>query len=387
MANSDSRPFNPDEGEELLFREMMPTPAAPVGEPKIAPDVWFAQLGRDLVQRLNNQFPSPRMTQDGVNAAMAACTNVYITMLHEMTPGSSPPETPYVDGTVESILQRDGIDRAEAVQITARLQAEIFNYITERQERSAEAYQAEVEPNAAYVRLKQREMYRMLSTTPWEDAKAVARHLELAPSTAERFTREYVTYLKESNKRHVATANLMPKVMGVATDSFDPSNRIAEALEASEASMEKMIAMLTASASPIFPQGELRDEAVRQFLVSTLHGPNKVEEPHGKCKLDEPSDYRFIVAIRQQMEANPDMAKRFDNHVSLLQTMADNVLDPNKISQYTNTLIYKQGRELAVTLQEAGIENSREVAARIANIFTKQVNLVQSSGPDSHAKA
>jgi hypothetical protein len=354
----------------------------------IAADVMFPVLGSELVARLTEILPTDRMSQDGLHVVLYDSTLLYQDLLFSMqngNPGNG--GSNYTQGNIQETLRHEGIPDIEAETLYQRLQAEIFNYTHEKRHESASHYQKVIAPEEPYERLRQRDTHIALSTNPHADVKPLIEKLQLSTSTAMRFERAYVAYVQEQNKLHVASANLTPYLYHAPANTTErPSNRIAAAVERSDELLDIMAQMLLLSDSPALPADDFnREYAARRLLVKELHASQKVLPNYvtSGINLNEPSDYRFVTSVRDNISYShhqPDMKPVFDQHVMRLQAIADNVLDPNKIGTFAKPLLFKEGKELAATLDKVGVKDSKAVADRIVNIFAKQIDLVQSRG-------
>ncbi len=369
-------PPNPHEDRDEQTRPDSP----PQHERLIAADILFPQLGPDTVAALTLLLPTDRMSQDEVHSVMEACVKRYQSMNHEMNPNSSEPENPYVEGDLQAVLEHCNIAPDYAREIAQSLEQEIMERIMDNQARLAEQYMRESMPNAPYERLKQRELYNALSTTPREDAAQLSDSLGLTPSVALRFEKAYNALVLERHKMHVATAALMPIAHFVRPEiSSTYSDRLADAHEKGNAILDSMVTMLDMSDSPVLPVGEGREDAIRTLLTRHLFSSKGPIDDHftGTVQLKESSDYRFITSARNQMH-NPALRDRFDGQVRQLQHIADEALNPDKTASFGGPLMIKHEKELEKILAEAEVSDNKAVAARIVNIFTKQVDLVQS---------
>jgi hypothetical protein len=225
--------------------------------------------------------------------------------------------------------------------------------------------------SAPYERLRQREATLLLSSTPHDDAKILSQRFELQPSAALRFEKAYVTHSQQQHRLHVICNNNKER---------ERSADIAVTKQYIKEAMDDMVGIITDSQSAFFPTGKERENNVRHYLEKALN------EPHPEAG-QRPSDFRFLTAVRQQLDEQPETQELFDTGIIQMQKLVDGLLDAHKITQYTNPLLLKQSKDIARTLSESGVKDSQAIGKRILNIFTKQVDLVQAKRSEELAKA
>lgn len=360
------------------------TPITPLanesGERRIAADVLFPALGKELVEKLTGHLPTDRMSQDHIHEVMEMSGWRFQTMLHEQTPNSSEPLKCCQQDELVDALRERGLEPVAAQEAATAMQRDMDAHIKQRKAELSERYQqAAIE--RPYERLRQRESVRALSLTPSEDVQQIIEALELPHSTAIRFEKAYTQLVKEQHKMHVAAATLEPFIFGVATPHDEhPGNRLIAAKEKRDELMDTLATMLYLSETTALPAGNEREAAAHRLVTRILYSSHSPQEPPSTApiRLDETSDYRFAVSVRRHISTNPEAGKAFDEIIGKLQHMADEVLDPHKVTEFTVPLIHKQAKNLANLLESDNIPDSHAIAARIAKTFTKQVDLVQS---------